>query len=294
MQQGQERFPGRRKGQVSQGLGCLGNNFRVAVCQQGQQRPSPVLIAPGQLPNAPNGMDAGQLVGRISDYLLQGPETPAAPVSQLELGFLPDALVGVAQQGGQAVEVELRVVELHQPPGFFPFGRQVVRFFCHVEFPDPAGILGAPPVDPIGQVQGPVGPEADAGGQYPAQYIDLRFELEPGPFRLQVEGPDMRTGRVPDEFHQEELILPGFAQGGARVVLHARGAVVVVLDGGHNVGGLPFPAGQVELLFHPDFVFVVGRVGILAELPVGAPARIGAVYQVHQAFAFAGMVAVVV
>ena len=53
-------------------------------------------------------------------------------------------------------------------------------------------------------------------------------------------------------------------------------------------------AGQVHPLVHPDFVVVVTRVGVLAELPVDAPAGVGAVDDVHEPLALARVVAVVV
>ncbi len=114
------------------------------------------------------------------------------------------------------------------------------------------------------------------------------------PRRFQSKGPNRRVGGVSPKLHQEKLVLPFRTQRRAGIVNHARGAVVEILDGWNEVGGLPFLTRLEHLLVHPDFIVVVFGVGVLAVLPVGAPARVGAVHDVHQPLAFARMVAVVV
>ena len=69
---------------------------------------------------------------------------------------------------------------------------------------------------------------------------------------------------------------------------------MVVHDRRNDVGRLTFPAGLVQFFVHPHVVLVVFGVGILAVLPVGAPARIRAFYNVYEALAFTGVVAIVV
>ena len=58
--------------------------------------------------------------------------------------------------------------------------------------------------------------------------------------------------------------------------------------------GLPLESGLEHPLVHPDVVAVVVGIGVLAVLPVRAPAAVGALRQVDEALGFTGVVAVVV
>ena len=69
---------------------------------------------------------------------------------------------------------------------------------------------------------------------------------------------------------------------------------MVVHDRRNDVGCLAFPARLVQFFLHPHVVAVVFGVGVFAILPVGTPACIGTFHDVHEAFTFARMVAVVV
>src|SRR5690625_5631701 len=53
-------------------------------------------------------------------------------------------------------------------------------------------------------------------------------------------------------------------------------------------------ARLIVIHVHPHLVGVVFGIGVFAQLPVGTPAAVGAIHQVHQAFVLALVVAVVI
>ena len=69
---------------------------------------------------------------------------------------------------------------------------------------------------------------------------------------------------------------------------------MVVHNGGQNIRGLTLPARLKQLLIHPYFVQVITRVGVFTILPVGSPAHISSVHDVHESLAFARVVSVVI
>ena len=122
----------------------------------------------------------------------------------------------------------------------------------------------------------------------------LRPHREAGALLLELERVDARRRRRADEAGDEEVVLPGVRQRRARVVGHARRPGVPVGDRRQDARGAAVEARLEDLLVDPDVVAVVLRVGVLAVLPVRAPAGLRAVRQVDDALLLARVVAVVV
>src|SRR5688572_11154438 len=90
------------------------------------------------------------------------------------------------------------------------------------------------------------------------------------------------------------MIAPLFRERGPGVVDHSRRAGVEWRDWRRDVRGLPVESRPEHPLVHPDVVAVVAGIGVLAVLPVRAPAAVGSLRQVYEALGFTGVVAVVV
>ena len=131
-------------------------------------------------------------------------------------------------------------------------------------------------------------------GQDAAEHDLVVLEREPGAVFLQLEAVDAGTGRRAGKARDEEVVLPLVGERRARVVDHARRTAVVRRHRRHDVRRLAGKARLEHLLVHPDVVAVVLRVGVLAVLPVRAPAAVGSVRDVDEPLGLALMVAVVV
>ena len=66
-QQRNQQRPRCRKIGVAKYFGGLGDDFRIGIVQESQQRLAVRAILPRQLAHAPNAVNSGQLVARLSD-----------------------------------------------------------------------------------------------------------------------------------------------------------------------------------------------------------------------------------
>ncbi len=215
-----------------------------------------------------------------------------AAAHELELRLLTDPHVDVPQERRHVRSRARGEVRRDERADFGPHrargrGRRV-------ELPDAPLVLRVPARDPVGEVERAVGTDLHADGQDAAEHDLVVLEREPGAVFLQLETVDAGAGGRAGKARDEEVVLPLVGERRARVVDHARRTAVVRRHRRHDVRRLAGEARLEHLLVHPDVVAVVLRVGVLAVLPVRAPAAVGSVRDVDETLGLALMIAVVV
>ena len=283
----------RRVAQVADHLGRLRANLGVGVGQERREKSRvlrPVLPRARELGDAPDAVDSGQLVRRI--FRRRQKRLDVAAAHELELRLLTDPHVDMPQERrhvGCRARVEGRRDERAD------FGPHRTRGRGRrIELPDASLVLRVPAGDPVGEVERAVGTELHADGQDAAEHDLVVLEREPGAVFLQLEAVDARAGGRTGKARDEEVVLPLVGERGARVVDHARWTAVVRRHRRHDVRRLAGEARLEHLLVHPDVVAVVLRVGVLAVLPVRAPAAVRSVRNVDETLGLALVIAVVV
>src|SRR5690606_29391706 len=151
----------------------LGYYLRVDVFQQWNKIHSIGVIFGGQLAQTPDTMDTGQLVFPLADGLLKSLPSLFSTLYQLKLGFLPNAHIVIKKKPVQFVKGLFPIIQLHKSFRFLTYLLKIVIGSIDVQLPYPTIIFGIPSIDPISNVQCPVGTTTDSRRQDTAQRIDF-------------------------------------------------------------------------------------------------------------------------
>ena len=266
---------------VAEGAGGLGANFGVRIGGESGESGGEfdtgggrnLRFGAGDLTEAPEGVDAGELLGVLEGGFGQDGGGAEALAGEGKLGGLADAGVGVGQEAGEFLERTFVHAFAEEFAGFEDAGGvDVVGFEDVVE----AAFAGSvEESDPVADVRTAGDAELDVGGGDAPQELMEIEDFEGGAARLLAERPDASVGA--EEVANKEMAGVAFGHAGAGVVGKAGGALGDVGNGWDDVGG---GVGVSDI---PNFFGVPGAEGNgEAEMLVAdAPAVVAAFDEVQ-------------
>jgi hypothetical protein len=276
--------------EVADQLRCLRPDFRIAIPQESDECTSEPRIPARELADAPQPVDACELMRRLPRGCDQLVGRPA--IDELELCFRAHAHVSMLEQRQQVGRRSFSEVRGEQRARLGT--QRCGRATRDIELPDPPALLRVPPLDPVRDVERAVRAEFDTRREQPLHDDFVLGQAKSRAVRGEPEPLNAGAALRPGEHGAEKVATPGCIECTAGVVVESGRPRMPRSDRRRDVRRLPGEARLEQTLIHPDVVRVVVGIDVLAELPVDAPAAVHPVDDVEESLVLSLVIAVVV